>query len=151
MWLNDNSDGPEWTIVEIEKPRMKLFTNKEEPTYRLNHAIEQVNSWRRYFDETPSEKGRIFGAVARFRYIIVAGTAEDCSTEKARKWRIFNNKISYLEIRSSNTFTRALEILQSHPNEFWSFAENPTSLSPSKLKKFWKSYRYMDDWRIIIK
>ena len=43
-WLNDNSDGPEWVLVEVEKPKMKLFTQKNEPTSELNHAIEQVKS-----------------------------------------------------------------------------------------------------------
>ncbi len=63
VWLNDNSDGPEWVLVEIEKPRIKLFTKKGEPSAELNHAIEQVRSWIRYFNENPSEKSRIFGAV----------------------------------------------------------------------------------------
>lgn len=72
-WLNDNSDGPEWVLVEVEKPKMKLFTQKNEPTSELNHAIEQVKSWERYFDENPSEKKRIFGAVARFRFILIVG------------------------------------------------------------------------------
>lgn len=48
-WLNDNSDGPEWVLVEVEKPRLKLFTAKNKPTSELNSAIEQVRSWRRYF------------------------------------------------------------------------------------------------------
>lgn len=72
-WLNDNSDGPEWVLVEIEKPKLELFTSKGEPTYQLNHALEQVKSWRRYFNENPNEKRRIFGAVGRFRYILVGG------------------------------------------------------------------------------
>ena len=52
-WLNDNSDGAEWVIVEIEKPKMKLFTKQGEPTSDLNHAIEQIKSWQRYFDRFP--------------------------------------------------------------------------------------------------
>ena len=31
-WLNDNSDGPEWVFVEIEKPKMELFAKT------LNHV-----------------------------------------------------------------------------------------------------------------
>lgn len=27
-WLNDNSDGPEWVLVEIEKPNMQLLQRK---------------------------------------------------------------------------------------------------------------------------
>lgn len=43
-WLNDNSDGPEWVLLEVEKTKMKLFTKKGEPSAELNHAIEQVKT-----------------------------------------------------------------------------------------------------------
>lgn len=55
-WLNDNTDGPEWVLVEIEKPNMQLFTKKNEPTQNLNHAIEQVRSWERYFMKIRTKK-----------------------------------------------------------------------------------------------
>lgn len=72
-WLNDNSDGPEWVLVEIEKPNVRLFNKKNEPSAELNHGIEQVKSWQRYFNFYPAEKSRIFGAVSKFRYILVIG------------------------------------------------------------------------------
>lgn len=150
-WLNDNSDGPEWVLVEIEKPKLKLFRkDNNEPTHQLNHAFEQVKSWKRYFKENPSEKRRIFGAVGRFRFILVAGDKESWAQEIASKWRIDNNGDSDIEIRSSDIFLRALKILEEHPEELWSFAENPTTLSSLDLQKFWKKNSYMDIWRKII-
>lgn len=150
-WLNDNSDGPEWVLVEVEKPKMKLFTQKNEPTSELNHAIEQVKSWERYFDENPSEKKRIFGAVARFRFILIVGDKESWETNFASKWRIHNNKKTGIEIRTSDVFWRALKVLEQHPEEFWSFAEHPKTMPPSELQKYWSSYDYiMDHWRKII-
>ncbi|QKZ12142.1 Shedu anti-phage system protein SduA domain-containing protein [Spirosoma sp. KUDC1026] len=149
-WLNDNSDGPEWVLVEIEKPNIELFTRDYEPTQKLNHAFEQVKSWRRYFDENPAEKRRIFGAVGRFRFIIVAGHTDIWNSDKASKWRIDNNKETGIEIRSSNIFYRALKILEDHPEELWSFAENPTTLSPSTLQDYWSNYDYMNKWRRLI-
>jgi hypothetical protein len=146
-WLNDNSDGPEWVLVEIEKPKLKLFKKDHEPTHQLNHAIEQVKSWRRYFNENPAEKRRIFGAVARFRFILVGGDKESFATDSASKCRIDNNKETEIEIRSSEIFVRALAILDEHPDELWSFAENPVTLPPSDLEKYWKNYGYMDRWR----
>ena len=103
-WLNDNSDGPEWVLVEVEKPKMKLFTKKNEPTADLNHSLEQVKSWDRYFNENPLEKGRIFGAVSRFRYILIGGLSEDWQTETAIKWRAYQNKEFNIEIRSIDSF-----------------------------------------------
>lgn len=148
-WLNDNSDGPEWVLLEIEKPKLEIFTKKGEPTHQLNHAIEQVKSWRRYFNENPSERRRIFGAVGRFRYIIVAGDKNSWTPEKASKWRMDNNKESEFEIRSSDIFNRAITILETQPSELWSFAEHPKSLPPSRLKNYWENYGYMDRWRIL--
>jgi len=143
-WLNDNSDGPEWVLVEIEKPKMKLFKKDNEPASELNHAIEQVKSWDRYFIENPNEKRRIFGAVARFRYILVAGSTEDWSTTNALKWRKHHNSESKIEIRSTNVFYNALKLFRTHEEEFWSFKQNPISKSNSELKAYWESYKYMD-------
>jgi hypothetical protein len=146
-WLNDNSDGPEWVLVEFEKPQMKLFNKNNEPTSELNHAIEQVKSWDRYFQINKGEGKRIFGAVARFRYILVAGTESDWKTEAAIKWRAYHNGDSKIEIRSSDIIIRAIKLYKEHFEELWSFEENPISLSPKELKKYWENYSYMDLWR----
>jgi len=149
-WLNDNSDGPEWVLVEVEKPKMNLFTKKEEPTAALNHALGQLESWERYFEENSNEKSRIFGAVAKFRYILVAGSIEEWQTESAKKWRIHHHKKSNFEIRSTDVFKRPLEILRNKPEELWSFKENPIALKHSDLKTFWENCPYMDSWRRIL-
>lgn len=149
-WLNDNSDGPEWVLVEIEKPRLDIFRKDNEPTQLLNHGLEQVKSWRRYFNENPAEKRRIFGAVARFRFILVAGDKESWSTENAAKWRIDNNKETNIEIRSTDIFFRAINILKNRPDELWSFAENHKTLSPSDFKNYWENYDYIKKWRQLI-
>lgn len=149
-WLNDNSDGPEWTLLEVEKPKMKLFTQKGEPTSELNHAIEQVKSWRRYFENYPGEKKRIFGAVSRFRYLLVGGELSEWQKENPAKWRIDHNRNEEIEIRSSDVFLRPLEILEKKAGVLWSFAEHPNTLSPSELNPYWEKYKYMDHWRKII-
>jgi hypothetical protein len=149
-WLNDNSDGPEWVLLEIEKPKLDIFKKDGEPTHQFNHALEQVKSWRRYFNENTSEKKRIFGAVARFRFLLVAGDSDIWSIEKAAKWRIDNNKETDIEIRSSNVFYRALKILETQPEELWGFAGNSKTIQPSDLRNYWENYNYMDKWRQFI-
>lgn len=42
LWLNDDASRPEFILVEIEKPRLKLFNSKGDPTAELNHAINQI-------------------------------------------------------------------------------------------------------------
>jgi hypothetical protein len=137
-----------YNVKEIEKPAVDLFRkDNHEPTQQLNHAIEQVKSWRRYFTQNPSEKRRIFGAVGRFRFIIVGGQKEDWEKDHASKWRIDQNSEYKIEIRSSDIFSRALKILVEYPDELWSFTENPQTLKHTDLENYWKSYAYMDKWR----
>ena len=146
-WLNDNSDGLEWVLVEIEKPQMRLFNKNGDPSAELNHAIEQVKSWDRYFKENPGEKKRIFGAVTRFRFILVAGKRKDWQNEQAIKWRAHHNNGYKIEIRSCNIFIDSLTYAQSHFDNLWSFEENPISLKHADLKEYWENYQYMDLFR----
>lgn len=148
-WLNDNSSGPEWVLMELEKPKMRLFNTNGKPTAELNGAIEQVKSWQRYFDENPSEKRRIFGAVAKFRFLLVAGDSTEWEKESAMKWRSYHNSTSKIEIRSTDVFSRALLEFKEKPDDFWSFSENPITLKPTKLEEFWKNYDYMKVMRKI--
>lgn len=143
-WLNDNSDSPEWVLVEVERPKMRLFNASGKPSAELNAALEQVREWERYFYEYPAEKKRIFGAVGRFRYILVGGSSDDWKQESAIKWRSHHNTTSTIEIRSSDVFLRPLTVLRERAEELWSFEENPVSLGFSKLEGYWKDYGYMD-------
>lgn len=142
-WLNDNSDGPEWILLEVEKPKMKLFTKKNEPGADLNHAIEQVRSWRRYFNINIGEKRRIFGAVKRFKFIIVGGSKEDWYSENATKWRMDFNNEENIEIHSSDIFVRPLQILEKDPGALFAFTEYPVCFNHQKLKDYWSHYGYM--------
>ena len=136
--------------MEIEKPKLKLFKENSEPTAELNHAIEQVKSWDRYFRENPGEKKRIFGAVSRFRLILVVGTKDDWQTENAIKWRTYHNDESKIEIRSCDVFKRAIEIGRNNFSELWSFEEHPISLKHTQLKNYWENYGFMDLFRKIL-
>ncbi len=149
-WLNDNSIGPEWVLVEVEKPKMKLFTKQNEPTAELNHAIEQVKSWDGYFRENPLEKKRIFGAVSKFRFILIGGTKAEWQTENAIKWRSYHNENSSIEIRSSDVFVRPLKVAKEKYEELWCFWENPKSLKHSQLETYWTNYDYMNLWRKVL-
>ena len=148
-WLNDNSDGPEWVLLEIEQPKMKIFSANGKPSSELNNSIEQVKSWQRYFMDNPHEKKRIFGAVAKFRYLLIAGNGQSWRTEAALKWRNHNNLTTDIEIRTTDVFLRAIQNIKKQPAEFWSFEEHPKTLEFSKLESYWKDYKYMDQMRKI--
>jgi hypothetical protein len=148
-WLNDNSDGPEWVLMELEKPKMRIFNTDGKPSAELNGAIEQVKSWQRYFHEFPLEKKRIFGAVTRFRFLLVAGEKLEWDNEEAMKWRSYHNSKNDIELRSTEVFNRALQDYKKQPEDFWSFEENPVTLEFAILEGYWKGYAYMDRMRKI--
>lgn len=152
LWLNDASSGPEWVFVEIEKPRLKLFKKNGDPTHEFSHAIEQVKSWRRYFEENPASKKETFGAVAQFRYILVVGDKNEWTNENNSRWRIEHHKRdTVIEIRSSDVFFKALKYLEEIPKQFWGFAEKPVTRNCSELREYWMNFgNYMDTWRKII-
>jgi hypothetical protein len=149
VWLNDDSDGPEWVLVEVEKPRMNLFKGNDYAAAPLNNAIDQMKSWDRYFKSNPLEAKRIFGAVAKFRYILVAGDREDWQTEQAMLWRNQHNIDSKIEIRSLGAFLTSLEIMKKEPKEFWSFAAHPIARPSTELEPYWKGNKWMDEMRLI--
>ena len=149
-WLNDNSDGPEWVLVEIDKPGLRLFTKQGTPTAALNNAIEQVKSWEQYFSQHPSEKKRIFGVVKNLRFILVAGNGKDWQAPIPSRWRMHHNNTSSIEIRSLDVFLRALKVLEEKPGELWSFAKHPTTNSPSDLEAYWQAYEYINNFRKLI-
>jgi len=146
-WLNDNSDGPEWVLVEIEKPNMRLFNRSGDPSAELHHAIEQVKSWERYFQRYPAEKARIFGVVARFRYVLVAGRRNDWQSKEAAIWRSHHNETSKIEIHSTDVLYDAVEHYTQSEEHFWSFKEHPTSLPSKELEANWSGYDYIGFWR----
>ncbi|HRD53818.1 MAG TPA: DUF4263 domain-containing protein [Flavobacteriales bacterium] len=146
-WLNDSSDGPEWVLVEVERPGIQLFTQKGDPSAPLNHAIEQVKSWRQYFNQFPAEKARIFGAVKSFRYVLVAGSTETWNSEHASKWRADRNSEDEIEIRTNGIFSRAIKSYRMNPDAFWSYSANPNTRDPSTLEAYWTGYSYFNDWR----
>ena len=149
-WLNDNSDGPEWVLVEIESPEMRLFNKNGDPSSNLNHAIEQVKSWDRYFESNPAEKAKIFGAVSRFRLVLVAGRRSEWESKDAARWRSFHNKNSNIEIHSTDIFYDAVDHYSKYSESFWSFEENPISLKAKDLQANWEEYSFIQHWRNIL-
>jgi hypothetical protein len=133
-------------LIEVEKPKVSLFKKDSKPTSEFNSAIEQVKSWGRYFLQHPNEKERLFGAVSRFRYILIVGTKEAWQKPKAASWRAHHNQESNIEIRSMDTFYKSLD--QYHEDSRYpSFEKYPSSKKFSELGTYCRDYPYLCDWR----
>jgi hypothetical protein len=136
LWLSDRSDYPQWVLVEIEKPQGTLFNQNKSVSNYLKKGIEQVDNWRRYFAQYPSEKERIFKAKnLKFRYILIIGNKEEWEkTEFSKNWRAYNDE--KIEIRTMDVFKRAIENFKKNPKEFFCFEENPITKNSKELEKY---------------
>lgn len=146
LWLNDNSDGPEWTIVEIEKPKMKLFSAKHDPSASLTHAIGQLDNWRRFFERNKDTKSNLFKAVSRFRWILVAGSVKEWKLPYNAQWRADYNRNNKIEIRTSDVFYKSLDLSLQDPTMFEEFERNSPAGNSAKLKEYVEAYEYLRQW-----
>lgn len=136
LWFSDRSDYPQWVLVEIEKPKGNLFNRDKTTSNYLKKGIEQIKNWKKYFEEFPLEKERIFkNKHIKFRYILVIGSKEDWNKDENSKiWRRYDD--SQIEIRSMDIFNRAINHIKEDRRGFWCFEENPKTLEPSKLDDY---------------
>jgi hypothetical protein len=149
-WLNDNSSGPEWVLVEIERPDLQILNKNGDFSSPFNHALKQLQDWEDYFQNNPNEKRRIFGAVKNFRYILIGGRSITWQQEDVLKQRISLEKKRNIEIRSSDIFIRTIDSLIESPGSLLEFEEHNIARSPSTLAEYWTEYDYMNFWRRVL-
>jgi hypothetical protein len=53
-----SSIGFEWYAVELESPKARMFTKTGDPTYRLTHAIRQIQDWRAWLQRNQNYAAR---------------------------------------------------------------------------------------------
>ncbi len=51
MIAEGDSDGLHWTLVELESPRVRLFTGTGVPRKELAKGLQQVSDWRRHIQD----------------------------------------------------------------------------------------------------
>lgn len=150
VWLNDNSDGPEWTIVEVESPGIHLFKKNEDKTAEFNHAIEQVEHWIQFFEENKDDRRKTFGAVKCFRFILVIGTREQWSNKWATRWRMnYNNSHFNFEIRSLGVFMQALDDAEKGRFDPAVFTQQQEVFNEKRLRDYISQCGYLDLFRCL--
>jgi len=142
VWLNDNSDGPEWVLLKVAEPGMAVMEGRI-PSQSLSRIIDTLTSWDRYFAMHPDTAREIFGAVSRLRLVVVAGTTGVWNKPAALNWRADNNKNGRVEVRSCNVFKKACDLYLEKPDHFWGPKNYPMALAADQLKSYWNTDDYM--------
>ncbi|WP_341836851.1 Shedu anti-phage system protein SduA domain-containing protein [Chitinophaga pollutisoli] len=145
VWLNDNSDGPEWVLVKITEPSMAVMEGKY-PSQSLSRSIDIVQSWRTEITNNSELRKKLFGAVTRLRIIVVGGSGAAWKESHAVAWRASHNTESHIEVRSSNVFERSLQMLKDSPDHFWGVRKNPVTRPSSELPDYLQAYGYLEFW-----
>lgn len=53
-----DSDGYSWLAVELESPRLSLFTKSGDPRAQLSHGIRQIQDWRAWLQRNQNYASR---------------------------------------------------------------------------------------------
>lgn len=86
VFFDTGSSGAEWHLVEIERPDVRLFTAKGDPTAHLTHAITQVRRWQLWIEQNRSYADRLLPGVYRpMGHVFIGRREELIASSDARK------------------------------------------------------------------
>lgn len=146
VWLNDNSSGPEWVLTKILTPNINVINENKELIQEAKSAINDFEIIMNDIEQKGIKLNTKLGAVAKFRYLIIAGSEDFWNIDSNALWKEKYNIEHRIKIRSQGIFRRSLEKFISDRGHFWSFEENPCSLSEELLIEYWETETYIVDW-----
>lgn len=103
--FDTGSTGPEWHLVEIEKPDLALFTRSGNPSAALTHAIQQVRDWQSWIHKNRDYARQLMPLIEYPLGCIFMGRRRDLSqTDRQRLRRLCYENRQFLEIHSFDWF-----------------------------------------------
>lgn len=122
FYLSKSSADWNCILIEIEKPQSKYFkdaSNKFHPDFQA--ALEQINSWRAWFDNTSNFDGFINGTIGplrmplgmglnpcRVKYVLVHGRRAEFEGNAIRRSRISGQERDDFHILSYDSLVESL-------------------------------------------
>lgn len=91
----------DYTLVELERPNLPLFTKSGDLSQWVNHAHGQITDWKRYLEDNLSTVQRelsLPGITANPKAILVIGRASTLTDENIRKLRAVESQSPKLKI-----------------------------------------------------
>lgn len=111
-YMDPNSSGPEWNLIEIERPGYKLFTKSGNQTKELTHAIGQVQKWHDWIDSNKSYAEKLMPLIKYQKGIVVIGRQSEVINNSHLKNRLKRINYDYrgsIEVRTFDSLLRAAE------------------------------------------
>ena len=79
--VNMLDQGPKYTLVEIEKPSMRILTEGNEFTAEFKHTEKQVLDWGIWLEQNQDYIQRRLELFESPAYLIIGGRSKDMSEE----------------------------------------------------------------------
>jgi hypothetical protein len=117
--LFSSVNGPFVTLVELERPTDLLFTKAGDPSSRLNHALRQVNEWRRWISNNSDYMRLKFGSEERHhcdfsrpmvRSLIIIGRRERMTPRDSKLLQQMNSNYDNLIVTYDTMFEAAQKL-----------------------------------------
>jgi hypothetical protein len=131
-FFDPSSDGPEWFLVEIERPGVgPMFLKNGDPSSKLMHAIHQVENWQEWVAANLPYAQQLMPQIDRPFGLVFFGRRSELQTKEARaRLRALNHRNrDHLQVRTLDSLidrARAGRAPYSIP---------PRALSHSHLRK----------------
>jgi len=103
--FESGSHGPEWCLIEIERPGQPLFTKSGNPSAKLTHAIQQVRDWHQWIHENLDYVRKLLPHIEYPLGFVFMGRRSDLTptTQKKLKRINYEHRLS-LEVHSLDWF-----------------------------------------------
>ena len=109
-WLYHDSFGPEWRLIEIEKPNTSLFTKSGNASAALTHALQQASGWCDWVHNHLEYARTIMPRIKYpFCYIFLGRRSELTSSNRERLKRFRYERRGELEIHTLDWFLQSAE------------------------------------------
>lgn len=111
-FVNTNSAGARWVLVELERSHALMFTKKGDPAADLSHALRQVTDWRTWIQDNRGYAENAFNELLQStdlhhnwgtrlqdpKYYVVIGRRTDLSPDANRRRSMMCEQQPGLEI-----------------------------------------------------
>ena len=112
--VNMLDQGVIYTLVEIEKPTMKVLTKRGEFSAEFKHAEKQILDWKIWIQDNSDYLQRKLKDFRDPKYLIIGGRSKNLSEDEKRRIRVWNKNQKDTEFLTyDDILERAKELLKS--------------------------------------
>ena len=112
--VNVLDQGVIYTLVEIEKPSMRVLTKKGEFSAEFKHAEKQILDWKIWVQDSQDYLQRKLKDFRDPKYLIIGGRSKNLSKDEKRRIRVWNAGHEDIEFLTyDDILERAKELLKS--------------------------------------